>query len=113
MESTDNLQAKDRVDRISSTEFGQISILSSGYTLKLDSADEEIIEAHKYPKERVDEGHQVGFALSSDRSTQGQLPQFSSSLDSGLVEMRIVRNKPQRVYICLDLNKLVFDGGLH
>jgi hypothetical protein len=69
MEPTDNLQAKDRVDRISSTEFGQISILSSEYTFKLDSGDEEIIQAHKYPQERVDEGHQVGFALFSDRST--------------------------------------------
>jgi hypothetical protein len=32
-------------------------------------------------------------------TSKGQLSQFSSSLESGLVEMRIVRNQPQQFYI--------------
>jgi hypothetical protein len=48
-------------------EFGQITILADDYTLKLDSGCEEIIEAHEYLQERVNEGHRVRFAIPSDR----------------------------------------------
>jgi hypothetical protein len=50
-------------------EFGQITILEGGYSLKLDSDDEEIIEAYEHLQELVNKGYRVRFALPSDRST--------------------------------------------
>jgi len=53
--------------RIPSVEFGQITILEDGYSLRLDSDDEKIIEAYEYLQELVSKGYKVRFALVSDR----------------------------------------------
>jgi hypothetical protein len=50
-------------------ESGHLTTTSDGYTLKIDSDDEEIIEAYKYLQERVDEGCWVRFALHGDKPT--------------------------------------------
>ncbi len=56
-------------ERIPKKEFGAIVISTDGYTLKLDSADEEIPNAYEYLQERSNEGHSIRFAFPDDEST--------------------------------------------
>jgi hypothetical protein len=48
-------------------ERGYLTTTKDGYTLKFDSDDEEIIEAHEYLQERVNEGFRLRFAPPSDK----------------------------------------------
>ena len=50
-------------------EFGYLTITDDGYTLKIDSEDEEITDGYKYLLERFNDGCRVMFALPSDNPT--------------------------------------------
>ena len=56
-------------ESIPNIELGYLTVTDGGYTLRIDSDGEEIIEAYEYLQGRVDEGCLVRFAPPSDKST--------------------------------------------
>ncbi len=50
-------------------ESGYLTTTTDGYTLRIDSDDEEIAEAYEYLQERVNDGCWVRFSPPSDKST--------------------------------------------